>query len=238
MTRCPFPHHNPVDSFVCNSCTRKQMARWRSYLGFWGRPLVDRGWGIRLNIILSTVCYQPCSVSLSNKEKNRNDSICIIPSPQSAYSTTLVMYRPRKPLPASGSSWMYPTQNFICCMPPYKDNQIILSVLTFSPSLFELSDTNEKSTEKQNSMGYVCSTRLFIQGIDLQAIATMADMGLVCRNIYRVGSLADNGPLLIPGWWHRVCFVAEYPSVSLLSEHTDLWGSKSSKGGILSIAHI
>ena len=68
-------------------------------------------------------------------------------------------------------------------MPPYKDNQIILSVLTFSPSLFELSDTNEKSTEKQNSMGYVCSTRLFIQGIDLQAIATMADMGWVCRYI-------------------------------------------------------
>ena len=54
--------------------------------------------------------------------------------------------------------------------------------LIFSSSfLFGLSD--EKSTEKQNSMVYVCSTRLFIQGIDLQAIATMADMGWVCRNI-------------------------------------------------------
>ena len=108
--------------------------------------------------------------------------------------------------------------------------------LIFSSSfLFGLSD--EKSTEKQNSMVYVCSTRLFIQGIDLQAIATMARYGLGLPQ-YRVGSPADNGPLLIPGWWHRVCFVAEYPSVSLLSEHTDLWGSKSSKGGILSIAHI
>ena len=48
---------------------------------FGGRSLVGRGRGIRLNIILSTVCYQPCSVSPSNKEKNRNDSICIIPLP-------------------------------------------------------------------------------------------------------------------------------------------------------------
>ena len=41
---------------------------------------------------------------------------------------------------------------------------------------------------------------------------------------YRVGSPADNGPLLILGWWHRVCFVAEYPvSVSLVN--TQIYGA-------------
>ena len=52
---------------------------------------------------------------------------------------------------------------------------------------------------------------------------------------YRVGSRMPplNPRLATQG---RLC--GRIPCVSLLSEHPDLWRSKSSKGGILSIAHI
>ena len=69
-------------------------------------------------------------------------------SPQSAYSTTLVMYRPRKP-PAC--IWLivnvsHAELHLLHAQPHTKNNQIIKHVFNFFSSfLFGLSD--EKSTE-------------------------------------------------------------------------------------------